>query len=222
MNCNETRELLPAYVLGALEDDELAEVEAHLRAGHEHDDELGELRATVFALDRYADPESLEEPARPVELARPPRSGSAIGTGKARPFASQPAWRYAMAAAAAIAIFAAGWLVAGSGSGGGQDVSLALQGAGGQTVSLSGNTSDDRVAVTMAGFAPLPSDSVYQFWAIRGDTWVRIGVCHPDASGGWKGEFPFAIRSGERIALTVEPAGGSDTPTSAPVLISSA
>ena len=121
----------------------------------------------------------------------------------------------------AIAIFAAGWLVAGTGSGGGQDVSLALRGSGGQTVSLAGNTSQDHVAVAMAGFDALPADSVYQFWAVRGDTWVRIGVCHPDASGGWTGEFPFKVHSGERIAVTMEPAGGSATPTSAPVLISS-
>jgi anti-sigma-K factor RskA len=213
MNCSETRELLPAYVLGALEDDEIAEVEAHLRAGHEHDDELVELRATVFALDRFADAQSLEEPAS--------RPDSAAGTRRARPFNVSWAWRYAVAAAAAIAIFAAGWLVAGSGSGGGQDVSLALRGSGGQTVSLAGNTSQDHVAVAMAGFDALPSDSVYQFWAIRGDTWVRIGVCHPDASGGWTGEFPFKVQSGERIAVTVERAGGSATPTSAPVLISS-
>jgi anti-sigma-K factor RskA len=221
MNCNETRELLPAYVLGALEDDEIAEIEAHLRAGHEHDDELVELRATVFALDRFADEESLDEPARPVELARASRPASATGAGRTRPFNFKSAWRSAVAAAAAIAIFASGWLIAGINSGGGQDVSLALRGSGGQTVSLAGNTSQDHVAVAMAGFQALPSHSVYQFWAVRGDTWVRIGVCHPDASGGWTGEFPFNVHSGERIAVTVEPAGGSATPTSAPVLISS-
>ena len=47
MNCEQARELLPAYLLGALDVDETREVEAHLRAGHEHDDELVELRATV-------------------------------------------------------------------------------------------------------------------------------------------------------------------------------
>ena len=218
MNCNETRELLPAYVLGALEDDELVEVEAHLRAGHEHDDELVELRATVFALDRYADPESLEEPVRPIELAREGRP-SAAGAG--RGFAWRPVWRNVVAVAASIAIFAAGWIAAGVNTGGGQAVSLALRGPGGQTVSIAGNTSQDHVAAAMAGFEPLPSDSVYQFWAIRGETWVRIGVCHPDASGGWTGEFPFKVHTGERIAVTVEPAGGSATPTSPPVLISS-
>ena len=53
MNCEEISELLPAYVLGALDPDEIEAIEAHLRAGHEHDAELVDLRATVFAMDRY-------------------------------------------------------------------------------------------------------------------------------------------------------------------------
>ena len=60
MNCEQARELRPAYALGALEPDETRDVEAHLRAGHEHDEELVELRATVFALDRFADAQALE------------------------------------------------------------------------------------------------------------------------------------------------------------------
>ena len=66
MNCEDIRELLPAYVLGALEHEEHDMVEDHLRLGREHDQELAELRATVFAMDRF-----LRKEHSSVALAEP-------------------------------------------------------------------------------------------------------------------------------------------------------
>jgi anti-sigma-K factor RskA len=222
MNCEQARELLPAYVLGALDVDETRKVEAHVKAGREHDRELVELRATVFALDRFAEAGAVE-PSRRSE--RPPMALRTEGRARAAlrgwlTFA--PAWRTtAVAASLAIAIFAAGWFASGLGGDGAQhDVSLAIHGSGGQSVSFSGATSEQRVTVSMSGFERLDSGRVYEIWAIRDGTWLRIGVCNPHEDGRWSGEFPFAIRSGEQIALTIEPAGGSDAPTSQPVLLS--
>lgn len=222
MNCNEVQELLPAYVLGALEADETREVEAHLRSGREHDDELVELRATAFALDRFADEESLDEPAAPLEL-RPTvaRRSAAAGPRAIRTIMTSRRLRLVLAAAAVIAIFAAGWAVANVTTGGTHNnVSLAIQGPAGRTLSLTGTTGDERVAVTMTGFDRLPSDHVYQLWAIRNGAWVRIGVCNPAPDRTWTGQFPFAIKDRERVAVTVEPAGGSQNPSTAPLLIS--
>ena len=218
MNCKEIRELLPAYVLGALDGGDAADVETHLRTGREHDDELVELRATVFALDRYGDVRSLEappalQPSRAPALAR---ASSAL-----RSIWSVPLWRAASVAAAAFAIFAAGWLISGvSGNGSHEEVYATIKAPGGQSVALSADASEQRVEVTMSGFAALPPDQVYQLWAIRDDTWLRIGVCTANASGGWTGEFPFKLRPGDAIAMTVEPTGGSDSPTTEPLLIS--
>lgn len=222
MNCNEVRELLPAYVLGALEGDETGEIEAHLRSGREHDDELVELRATVFALDRFADEESFDEPAAPTDLrATAAHRRATAGPRTIRTIMSSGRLRSVLAAAAVIAIFAAGWAVATSTTGRTQhDVSLAIQGPAGRTLSLTGTTGDERVAVTMTGFDRLPSDHVYQLWAIRNGAWVRIGVCNPTPDRTWAGEFPFAINRNERVAVTVEPAGGSQNPSTTPLLIS--
>jgi anti-sigma-K factor RskA len=220
MNCNEVRELLPAYVLGALDGDEVEVVEAHLRAGHEHDDELLRLRTTVFALDRFADERSLEAPqaVRQPRLAWP--RGLMARKLNGLNFASPR--RMAVAAAVALAIVGLGWMLAGQT--GGSDAwyfSLALQGPRGEMMALTGTTSQASVSVVMAGLERLPPDRVYQIWAIRDGTWLKVGACNTNQEGGWKGEFPFKIRSGERIALTVEPAEGSNFPTSVPVLISS-
>ena len=62
MTCDEVRELLPAYALDLLEGGELEAVEAHLHAGREHDEELVELRATSFALDRLGEEEAIYSP----------------------------------------------------------------------------------------------------------------------------------------------------------------
>jgi anti-sigma-K factor RskA len=221
MNCEKVRELLPAYVMSALDRDELNEVEAHLSAGHEHDDELVELRATVFALDLYADVRSLErseaaERPRESREAAPTRRTGLLGW-----ILSGPVPRMAAAAAVVLAVFASGWLVAGVTQNGSEhEVSLVIQGPAGQAVALNGASSEDRVAVTMSGFEALGSDRVYQIWAIRDGQWIPIGVCRPSAEGVWHGEFPFGVRADERIALTVEPTGGSETPTSDPLLIS--
>jgi anti-sigma-K factor RskA len=221
MNCEKVRELLPAYVMSALDRDELNEVEAHLSAGHEHDDELVDLRATVFALDRHADVRGLERSEaveRPQELREvaPTRRTGLLGW-----IMSGPVPRMAVAVAVVLAVFVSGWVASGvTQNESRQEVSLVIQGPAGEAVALNGASSENRVVVTMSGFEALPSDRVYQMWAIRDGQWIPMGVCRPSSEGGWQGEFAFGVRADERIALTVEPAGGSVTPTSDPVLIS--
>jgi anti-sigma-K factor RskA len=57
-------------------------------------------------------------------------------------------------------------------------------------------------------------------WAVRDEGWTSIGTCNTNAEGWWHGDFDFQIRDGEAVALTIEPAGGSETPTGEPVLSS--
>lgn len=211
MNCDEVQELLPAYVLGALDAAELEAVESHLRQGSEHDDELVELRATVFALDRFADEASFD--ATDTSLERP----SPIGRETRR-----PVWRMALAAAVLLTVFGAGWLASTLiGGEDGRAVSIAIQGVDGEQLALRGADSEGAVNVTMAGFDRLPEGQGYQIWAIRDGRWLRIGICNTDPQGWWHGDFEFTIRSGEQIAVTIEPADGSETPTSEPILATS-
>jgi anti-sigma-K factor RskA len=214
MNCEDIRELLPAYVLGALDADDLATVEEHLRLGHEHDDELVELRATVFALDRFADEAALMSSAAPASA---PKRADSIRFARIR---SLTTWQVALAAAVLIAVFGLGWLAAGLTQEKSGQVQFLLQGSSGEVMTVSSETSSNLVTVTMTGFQQLASDHAYQIWAIRNGKWLRIGTCNTNYEGGWRGEFPFSLHDGEQIALTVEPAAGSSSPTSDPLLIS--
>jgi anti-sigma-K factor RskA len=72
----------------------------------------------------------------------------------------------------------------------------------------------------MAGFTRLPEAQAYQLWAVRDGVWLRIGICNTNEQGGWMGDFQFSVREGEQIALTIEPAEGSEKPTSEPLLAS--
>jgi len=75
-------------------------------------------------------------------------------------------------------------------------------------------------SVFMAGFTRLPQAQAYQLWAVRDGVWLRIGICNTNEQGGWMGDFEFSVRAGEQIALTIEPAKGSEKPTSEPLLAS--
>lgn len=217
MNCEEISELLPAYVLGALDPDEVEAVELHLREGREHDAELTELRATVFAMDRLLGEEDLETatveppvPLRPLPTDRPsPASGGWAGLSRA--------WRAVAVAAAVLVLFGAGWVAGQLLSGDSETYAYALQGPDGAYMEVLGEKGSDTVTVVMAGLERL-EDNSYQVWALRDGEWVSIGVCNTNTRGAWVGDFDFSIRPGEEIALTVEPRGGSGSPTSEPLL----
>ncbi|GGM10480.1 anti-sigma factor domain-containing protein [Deinococcus aerophilus] len=58
-----------------------------------------------------------------------------------------------------------------------------------------------------------PSDRVYQLWQIQGTTPVSLGVM--DGQGTLVAQAPTGIT----LAVSVEPPGGSDQPTTTPILV---
>lgn len=64
------------------------------------------------------------------------------------------------------------------------------------------------------GLSALPADRAYQVWMIEGDEITSAGLLE-DPSAAMM--HPGAIPEGVVVGLTVEPAGGSDQPTMAPM-----
>ncbi|MDW4906243.1 anti-sigma factor [Streptomyces sp. ADMS] len=85
----------------------------------------------------------------------------------------------------------------------------------GQGISAIASASEGRAVVTLSGYGELPSDRVHQLWLMRPDV-------QPRSLGLFKGDTPLVAtgldKSATSLAVTVEPDGGSEQPTSAPVV----
>jgi len=65
----------------------------------------------------------------------------------------------------------------------------------------------------VTGLPALPSDRTYQLWAIAGEQPRSLGVL-PEASAGEQQIVAAQTQAGENVvAITAEPAGGSEQPT---------
>lgn len=70
------------------------------------------------------------------------------------------------------------------------------------------------MAVDTSGLRPLDSGHVYQLWSIAAGSPVSVGVLD-DPGAGASMEMP---EPGTQVAITVEPAGGSEQPTTQPIV----
>ncbi|MEI7926404.1 MAG: anti-sigma factor, partial [Chloroflexota bacterium] len=130
-------------------------------------------------------------------------------------------WMMGMAAAVALVMFGAGWYTGTRTAPAAQPpvrYSYEARTPTGSLVKFAGIEGSERVTVTMDGLQAQPEGRQYQVWAIRDGKWVSLGSCNTNAKGWWKGDFEFTLKSGEEVALTVEPAGGSPKP-STPAII---
>jgi anti-sigma-K factor RskA len=66
--------------------------------------------------------------------------------------------------------------------------------------------------VSASGMASLPSSRVYQVWVLSSSGARSAGLMHGSS-------LLAAIRPGDRIGITVEPAGGAARPTTTPVAV---
>ena len=65
---------------------------------------------------------------------------------------------------------------------------------------------------------PIPAAGrTYQLWVVSPEAIESVGVLAPDALGRLEHDLP-ALQPGESVALSVEPAGGSERPTTMPLV----
>jgi len=89
----------------------------------------------------------------------------------------------------------------------------ANQGADAEVASINGN----RIVLVADNLPSIPEGQTCQSWVIKGDVPESSGLFQP---GGAETAAPITtpIKKGDTIAITVEPAGGSEQPTTDPVL----
>jgi anti-sigma factor RsiW len=102
---------------------------------------------------------------------------------------------------------------------GATDVQTASAVAAGGGIATVIRSADQGVAVLVGSDLPtLPNDQVYEAWTFKGETAVPAGTFTPDSSETTH-ELPSAGVDTSTVALTIEPEGGSDTPTTPPIAV---
>jgi anti-sigma-K factor RskA len=89
---------------------------------------------------------------------------------------------------------------------------------GGGQVSLV--VADGRAVLLTDGVAGLPDGRTYQLWLLRGDrvSPAGFGPAGTAAAGSWS-RLVDGVRPGDKVAVSVEPDGGSAQPTTTPVTV---
>src|SRR5581483_9933972 len=69
--------------------------------------------------------------------------------------------------------------------------------------------------LTLSNFPPAPTGQTYQAWVLYQGVWTSLGTAQPDATGSARliAEGPMLAVLPEAIEVTLEPTGGSATPS---------
>ena len=226
MNCEEIRDLLPAYALGTATADEIRVVENHLARCGLHE-EVAALTASAVLIPSGS--KSIEPPVALKERIMAHTAGSNVGARPERGMPRRPWPRRLLIVnpIAAVLVLALGvmavWNITlqaadppekfvhyywGQGSDGDDNDWLRIE-----TV-----LGDPGAEVSLGGFVRLDDSHLYHLWTTRDDQTLLIGAFNVNLEGRWAGEFDFTFEEGDRVWMTSEPASGSDQPTGEAVL----
>lgn len=214
------RDDIAAYLLGALEPGEAAELERHVAGCAECEEELQRLRPAVQVLPETV--ERVEAPAalrgRLMEQVRSEAAGS-----QAAPAARQaPRRRFGLrplAGLAAVALVVAaigGYAIRDGGSGGPRTTTVHTGHSPGVTAEMvrEGETGTLR----LANLHQLPAGKVLQAWVQRGKQVVSAKALFVPNSDGTATATIDGMRGVSTVMVTAEPRGGSVQPTSKPIV----
>jgi anti-sigma-K factor RskA len=227
-NHDRRREEIAAYLLGSLEPAEAADLERHLESCVECRTELDWLRPAIQAL-----PESVERVPTPPALrarimdevradareARAAEEGAtAVGLrdrlfGRGRPLGLRPLAGFAAVALLVAAV--AGYAIRDGQSGDGASTVVAGRAPG---VTARVVSDGDSGTLHLANVRQLPAGKVLEAWVRReGRVEAVPALFVPDREG--TATTTIADMSGvDTVMVTAEPRGGSDHPTSAPIV----
>jgi anti-sigma-K factor RskA len=230
-----------AYALDALSAEEAAEFRRHLDGCQACRDEVRELQraaARMGAAETTSPPPHLkarilaaaertpQQPPRATPTAAPAAAPTAAPAAADLPRRRWPGW---LAAAAAAAVIAGGGIIGWQAS---QDdepslpvavsqvfeaddvrtATVSTENGGKLTVGVS--PSRNEMAVDTRDLPELDDEHVYQLWTVRGGEAASVVVLEEPDAGAAMG-LP---EEDATVAVTVEPEGGSDQPTTTPIV----
>jgi anti-sigma-K factor RskA len=82
-------------------------------------------------------------------------------------------------------------------------------------------TSQKKLIFTSAGLPQLSTAKVYQLWLMGPPRTRSAGLLPAVAEGRTAPLLASGLRAGDRVGVTVEPAGGTSQPTTTPILVMS-
>lgn len=89
--------------------------------------------------------------------------------------------------------------------------------AGGSATAVA-SVRQGKMVFTSSGLRPLPGSRVYQLW-FMGKTTRSAGLVPAAAEGRTAPVLASGLAPGDKIGVTIEPAGGSSAPTTAPIVL---
>jgi anti-sigma-K factor RskA len=91
---------------------------------------------------------------------------------------------------------------------------------GGGTATVVVSRTEDTIVFTSSGLPALPSDKVYQLWLLGAAGSARSAGLLPEASNGRTAPvLASGLQTGDKVGMTIEPSGGTSTPTTTPILV---
>jgi anti-sigma-K factor RskA len=217
------RDDLAAYALGALEEDEAAELRRHLDVCEECREHLRWLQPAVDVLPRTV-PQVEPPPRLRKRMMATVRAESREATRADARSSRRPGWgallmrpATAVAAAALLIVGALGGyllhsptqrssVVAARGTPAAPTASGSLERQGGVAI------------LHVEGMPALAGDQVYETWVKRGDTVEPSSVFTLRRNRTGDAAIPVSLEGADAVLVTREPSGGSPQPTSPPVL----
>jgi anti-sigma-K factor RskA len=100
------------------------------------------------------------------------------------------------------------------------DARIATQAtADGGTATVVISRAQEKIVFATAGLPRLPVSEVYELWLMGPRRNRAAGLLPPPSAGKTAPLLASGLASGDRIGVTVEPAGGTSRPTTKPILL---
>ena len=89
----------------------------------------------------------------------------------------------------------------------------------GGTATVVVSRAEQKMIFTAAGLPALPASQVYELWLLGPPRIRPAGLLPPPSAGKTAPVLASGLATGDKVGVTVEPAGGTSTPTTTPIVV---